>query len=160
MNAESGIKFTQDQTVNGGSPPVPIPIPTATGTNYSYIKQLALAVTAGGGTTSLLNRRVAIAASPTLPTGIAMYFKGTGTYANDTSGNSPAGVGTNGAVPSTYSAVTTSNQVYDSSTVACGTGYPARNGEFCVLVLGVDNTFTGGAGQLALPNVLLVYDEQ
>lgn len=153
VTAETGIKFNREDTQTGTTGT--IPIPTATGTNYSWYKQLALAVTATS-TTSMSNRRVALASNPA--TGLLIHFKGAATYVQASSGNMPAASGSNGAVPATYTQVTTSNQVWDNTSVS--TGSTGQNGNFVLLVLGVDNTYAGGAGSaISLPNILLTYDE-
>lgn len=153
VTAETGIKWNREDSETGSS--TPIPIPTATGTNYSWYKMLALDVTATAST-NISNRRISLASSPS--TGLFIFFKGSGTYTQATSGNKPADSGSNGAVPSTYTQVTTSTQVYDSASVSAGS--TGRNGNFCYLVFGVDNTFTGGAGSAtALPNLTFTYDE-
>lgn len=154
VTAETGTKFSLNDTNTSGT--TPIPIPTATGTDYSWHKMLALEVTTVG-TTSISNRRVAFAAAAT--TGLSLNWKNLATYTQATSGNKVAdNVGTNAAVPSTYAAVTTSNQLWDNtSTVTTSLG---RNGNFVQLITGVDFTYAGGAGSaIALPNILLVYDE-
>src|SRR5690348_6225523 len=70
-----------------------ITIPNATGTNYSWYKALALLVTAGGGSTSISNRKVKWASTPT--TGLYGFFKAVGTdaggaYAQASGANKPA----------------------------------------------------------------------
>jgi len=151
-NAEGGTKWNKEDTLTGTTP---IPIPTAAGTNYSWYKMLALAVTATAST-NISNRRVALASSAT--TGLFLFFKGSSTYTQASSGNKPTDSGSNGAVPSTYTQVSTSNQVWDSASVSAGS--TGRNGNFCYLVFGVDNTYTGGAGSaIAMPTLNLVYDE-
>lgn len=151
-NAEGGTKFNREDTLAGTT--TPVPIPTATGTNYSWIKLLALEVT-GTAATSITNRKVALASSPT--TGLAVHFKANNTYAQPASGNKPADSGSNGAVPSTYTQVTTSAQSYDNASASANS--TGRNGQFCQLVFGVDYTYTGGGGQASLPNLLFTYDE-
>lgn len=154
-NAEGGVKFSRDDSINAGT--TPVPIPTATGTNYSWIKNLVLAVTTVG-TTNMSNRRVSLSATPT--TGLTLDFKGVAvaSYAQAATGNMPAAAGTNGAVPATYTGATTSLQVYDATSVATSSTGP--NGQMCVMVMGVDNTYVGGAGSaVSLPNVVLTYDE-
>lgn len=151
-NAESGIKFNREDTQSGTTP---IPIPTATGTKYSWIKNIALAVT-GTAATSISNRNVFQASTPT--TGLFLFWKATNTYAQAASGNQPTDSGSNGATPSGYTAMTGSAAVYDNASVSAGS--TGRNGQFCVMVCGVDNTFAGGAGSAtALPNIKLQYDE-
>ncbi|MGZ6375357.1 MAG: hypothetical protein ACXWPI_11640, partial [Ktedonobacterales bacterium] len=130
---------------------------TATGTNYSWIKSLVLAVTTGG-TTNMSNRRVSLSATPT--TGLNLHFKGVAvaSYVQSASGNMPAASGSNGAVPATYTQATSSLQVYDATSTSTASTGP--NGQMCVMVMGVDNTYVGGAGSaVSLPNIVLTYDE-
>lgn len=152
VTAETGIKFNREDTQTGTTSPVPIP--TATGTNYSWIKLLALEVT-GAAATTLSNRKVALASSPT--TGLKVHFKYAAAYAQPASGSMPSASGSNGAVPATYTEVTTTPQTYDSASVSGNS--TGRNGGFCQLVLGVDYSYAGGGGQATLPNILLSYDE-
>ncbi|MDE3097492.1 MAG: hypothetical protein KGK07_16015 [Chloroflexota bacterium] len=56
-----------------------------------------------------------------------------------------------------YTALTTSNQLWDNTGVS--TAATGKNGAYCQTVLSVDNTFTGGGGAATLPNLNLVYDE-
>ena len=151
----TGIKFNREDTPTGTAP---IPKPTAAGTNYSWYKTLYLNVTAGGGTTSLSNRKIRFATSPS--TGLTGFFKDGGdTYAQATSGNKPSDNGTtNDATPSTYTALTTSFQNYDTASEAATNS--TRNGNYVLAVSGVSNNYAGGAGSaIALPNLELQYDE-
>lgn len=161
----ASIKFGRDDTLVSTTP---IPIPTATGTKFSYIKWVGLDVT-GTAATSLSNRKVSIAGSPSIPTGCSMWQGGgstTYTQQNGTQGtaaaNYPADSASNGATPAnqtnqTWAALTTTPTVYDSSSAS--TGSTGLNGKYLGLMFGVDNTFTGGGGAAALPNVVLQYDE-
>lgn len=151
--AETGITFTREDSKAGTTNPVPIP--TATGTNYSWLKNLALNVTTGAATT-ISNRTVKLASAIT--SGLLIAFKGTSTYAQPAVGNKPADSGSAGpAVPATFTAVTTTAQAYHATGVsASSTG---RNGDFCQLVFGVDNSYAGGGGSASLPNLQLGYDE-
>jgi hypothetical protein len=159
-----GLKFTRDQTPGGGTPPTPIPIPTAGtpgATVFSFPKQLALVVTTGGGTTSLLNRRVSAASTPSVPPGIGLWARGNPTYANDTVPLDSDNTTANGATPSGYFPIPIAPAAplaYDNSLVACTTG--ARNGWFCVVGIGVSLNYTLGAGNLSLPAIQITYDEQ
>ncbi len=154
VSAETGIKFNREDTQVGTTGP--IPIPSTTGTNFSWIKNLALEVTTAG-TTSITNRTVRFASAPT--TGIKGHFKYSATYAQPASGNKPADDGaTNDVTPTGFTVLTAVGQGYDAASVA--TSSLGRNGGFCVLVLGVSNLYTGGAGSaVALPNIELGYDE-
>lgn len=155
-NAEGGIKWNLADSATDTT--TPIQVPTTTGTNYSWIKNLVLAVTATG-TTTLSNRRVYMGSSPS--TGLTLDWEAVAvaSYAQAASGNRPASAGSNGAVPSGYTAMTTSAAVYDSASVASSSTGP--NGKMAVCVLGVDNTYVGGAGtNVATPSIILEYDEQ
>ena len=153
VTAETGIKFNRadDQAGTGA----PVPIPQSAGTNFSWIKNLALEVTTGGAT-AISNRRISMSAAAT--TGLFLHFKAT-TYAQPASGNKPTDdATTNGVTPSTFTAMTTSTQVYDAASVsASSTG---RNGSIVQVVAGVDNTYTGSPGNnTTLPTIRLTYDE-
>lgn len=151
VTAESGVKFNREDTQSGTTP---IPIPTATGTNYSWLKNLALEVTATSST-AISNRRISMSGAPSA--GLTLHFKAAA-YAQPASGNMPAAAGTNDATPATYTLMTTSTQVYDSASVS--TGSAGRNGSMVLIVLGVSNLFTGGAGSAtSLPNIIATYDE-
>lgn len=154
-SAEGGASFNLADSLTDTT--TPIAIPTAAGTNYSWIKNFVLYVTATG-TTSINNRRVAMATSAS--TGLFLYFKdvAVASYAQAASGNRPGSSGSNGATPAGYTAMTTSNQVWDNTTVATsGTG---ANGDLVVCVMGVDNTYVGAPGTaITLPAINLVYDE-
>lgn len=154
----ASIKFGRDDSQNSTTS---IPIPTATGTKYSYLKYLFLDVTVAGAT-SISNRRIAWASSPA--TGLTGFFKDQATYTQNNgtqgtaAGNYPADAGTNGATPTGYTAMSTSNQQWDNTSVS--TASTGKSGDYCQTVLGVDNTFAGGGGAASLPNINLVYDEQ
>lgn len=153
----ASIKYGRDDNQNSTAT---IPIPTATGTHYSYLKYLLLDVTVIGAT-NITNRRIALASA--LATGLALYFQNQATYTQNNgtqgvaAGDYPADAGTNGAAPSGYTAVTIANQVWDNTSVS--TGATGKNGNYVQTVLAVDNTFTGGGGTAALPNIDLTYDE-
>jgi hypothetical protein len=120
------------------------------------MKQLALQVTVAGGGTAISNRRIHYATAPA--TGLGLHFLGNATYVDQTGTPSiPTASGSNGATPSTYTAMTGSAQVYDSASVTTNTG---KNGNYVRVVLGVDNTYAGGANaSAAVPNLVLTYDE-
>lgn len=161
-SAEGGCKFNLADSITDTT--TPISVPTSTGTVFSWLKHLVLAVTVAG-TTNISNRNIYMGSSPS--TGLALFFDAitVASYQQAASGNRPSSSGSNGATPSagsypggSFTAMTTSAQVYDSSSVASsGTG---PNGNMCAVVLSVDNTFVGGAGSAtALPNIVLRYDE-
>jgi hypothetical protein len=153
-NAEGGVKFNLEDTISGTTP---IAIPTATGTNFSWIKNLVLAVTVVG-TTAITNRTIKQASTPS--TGLALFWKdvAVASYAQAASGNRPTASGSNGATPAGYAALTGSAVQYDNTShVTSGTG---PNGDMAVCVLGVDNTTATGPGNaIALPNIVISYDE-
>lgn len=153
-NAEGGVTFNLADSITSTTP---IAIPTATGTNFSWIKNLVIAVTVTG-TTTLSNRTVKMSGSPS--TGLAMFWKAVAvaSYAQAASGNRPTASGSNGATPAGYTAMTTGAVQYDGSSVASSSSGP--NGSMCVCVIGVDNTYVGGAGSaISLPSIILSYDE-
>lgn len=160
VTAESGITFNRADSQTGTSSP--IPVPTATGTNFSWIKNLALEVTtAASPATTISNRRIAAASGPA--TGLALFYKAAA-YAQPASGNMPTASGSNGNTPAGYTALTdyvggaSAASTYDATGASGGT--TGRNGAMIQVVLGVDNTYTGGAGTaIALPNLSFVYDE-
>lgn len=93
-------------------------------------------------------------------TGLYLYWKAVAvaSYAQAASGNRPASSGSNNSTPSTYTLMTTSPAVYDSSSVSSGSTGP--NGSMAVCVMGCDATYTGGAGSnVSTPSVILRYDE-
>ncbi len=163
-SAEGGVTFNREDTVAGTT--AAVAVPTATGTGFSWRKALALAVTATF-TTSINNRKVHQSAAPS--TGLALWYRtyAAASYAQAATGNMPPAQGTNGATPAvtslpaapgTYTALTTTATVYDNATVA--TSSATRNGQLVEVVLGVDFLYTGGAGSaIALPNIVLTYDE-
>lgn len=161
--AETGITFSRSDAKVPAAGTAPTPIPTATGTNYSWIMLLAFEVTATD-TTSINNRTVRYATSVTA--GLALFFGNTSTYRQPASGNKPADSGSAGPAtptpaganaPGSYTGLTTSAQQWDNTTTA--TSSTGRKGNFCELVFGADNSYAGGGGQAALPNLTMAYDE-
>lgn len=153
-NVETGCTFN---LADSATSTTPISIPTTTGTNFSWIKNLAIAVT-GTGTTNMTNRTVKMGSSAS--TGLALWWKDVAqaSYAQAASGNRPASSGSNGATPSGYTSMTTSAQQWDNTSHSTGSTGP--NGDMCVVVCSVDNTYVGGAGSaVSLPNIVLSYDE-
>lgn len=153
VSAETGIKMNREDSQSGSTP---TQIPPATGTNYSWYKMLALQVT-GAAATVISNRKVGLAASPSMPTGVEVYFKGSATYVQATNANRPADV--TSAPPNTpagYTLLSTTSQVYDSQSLTANSG---RNGNFCYIVLALDSTYAAGGGAATLPNLLIYYDE-
>jgi hypothetical protein len=153
-NAEGGIVWN---LADSATSTTPIAIPTSTGTNFSWIKNLVIAVTATG-TTTITNRTIKMSTSPT--TGLALYWKAVAvaSYAQAATGNRPTASGSNGATPSGYTAMSTTAAQYDNTSVATSSTGP--NGSMVTCVLGVDSTFTGGAGNaVSTPSLILSYDE-
>ena len=152
--AEGGVTWNLADSITATTP---VAIPTTTGTNFSWIKNLVLYVTVAG-TTAFTNRTVKESSS--LSTGLAFFFKdvAVASYAQSASGNRPAASGSNGATPAGYTTMTTSAQQWDNTSHASSSTGP--NGDMCVIVAGVDNTYVGGAGSaISLNNVILSYDE-
>jgi hypothetical protein len=150
--AESGFKFNREETVAGTAP---IPKPNATGTNYSYSKPLVLEVTTPD-TTAISNRKLRRASAPAA--GLTMWFRDDAdTYQR---GNAVAAADngtTDDATPSGYSAMPSSDTVYDAGSDTANSG---RSGDYLSTALGVSNLYVGGAGNaIALPNIVLTYDE-
>ena len=156
-SAESGIGFGLDDSVTSATS---ISKPNSAGTAYSWYKMLSLKVTGGGGATSLLNRKIRFATSPSA--GLTGFFltAAPSAYTQATGANKPPDNGTtNDATPASYTALTTTMQTYDSATVAATNA--TKNGKFAQVVVGVSNLFLGGAGSAtALPNIEMQYDEQ
>ena len=154
VSAEGGIKWNREDTQAGAT--TNVPVPTATGTNYSWLKNLALEVTTvANPATSITNRRIAIASAQ--PAGVTQHWKAAA-YVQAAVGNMPAASGSNDAVPSTYTLVSTTPAVYDNAAVSGGT--LGRNGSMIQVVTGVSFLFTAGGGSAhALPNLQLTYDE-
>lgn len=154
VTAETGLKFTRDDQQNPGSG-TPVPIPTTTGTAYSFHKNVGLEVTATG-TTSLSNRKIGISSSPSMPTGLTLFYK-SAAYSQPTA--QPSDQGTNGATPSGYTAaLSTTLASYDASSVSAGS--TGDNGALCQVVLGVDNTAAAlGPGAQTMSNLVISYDE-
>ena len=154
-SAEGGITFN---LADSATSTTPIAIPTATGTNFSWIKNLVLAVTSTG-TTTISNRNIYYSGS--LTTGLKLHWKdvAVSSYAQAASGNRPSSSGSNGATPAGYTTMTSSPAQYDNTSVATSSTGP--NGDMCVVVLGVDNSYVSGPGSaISLPSIILQYDEQ
>ena len=162
VDATGGIRFNREDTQAGSSAAIPIP-QTGPRTNYAFHKQIAFTVTATDPTTSIGNRTIKLATNVSLPTGVILYFLATGVYRQASAGNSPLDTTANGAVPidpnsdGTYVAMTTSPQSFDVTVVSSGA--LGRNGGFSRLMFAVDARYTGGAGMLTLPNIIIGYDE-
>lgn len=151
--AETGIKYNREDTKTGTTA---IPKPTVTGTAFSWVKQLALNVTTSFAS-AITDRGIKLGSA--LTSGLTMGFLGHATYLDQTGGSGAgADSGSNGAVPSGYTAMTTSNQTWHAGSVSAGS--TGRNGNFCRTALGVDNTYAGGAGSaIAVPDLVAQYTE-
>lgn len=153
-NAEGGAKFNLADSLTATTP---IAIPTATGTVFSWVKHFVLAVT-GTGTTTINNRRISMATSPA--TGLQLHWKqvAVASYVQSASGTRPSASGSNDAVPSGYTLMTTTPALYDNTSVATsGTG---ANGDMADVVLGVGFNYAGGPGSAqAVPSIIITYDE-
>lgn len=139
----------------------PIPIPTSTsGTDYSYPKYLGLEVTTTG-TTSIENRMAA--RSSAAPAGLLLYWATSSSFvtpaaviaASNTSADDvdPDGATTN------WTALTTTYVAYSTATETTVIGL---SGKYVKFGLGVSSTtvYTGGPGTaIALPDLLVQYDE-
>jgi hypothetical protein len=152
------FRFTLDDSNTGTTP---IQIPTATGTAYSREVVLGLGISASVGST-ISNRQISLASA--IGSGLYLFPK----TANDASyvqgAAAPANGGSAGAVPTGYSAaLTTTPTNYDTSSVAGAvtqnTAPATVNGAFQRILLGVDQTVVT-TGTVALPNVVLTYQEQ
>lgn len=161
-DATTGIRFNREDNQTGDAGAIAIP-QTGPNTHFSWYKQIALAVTATDPVTSIANRTVKIATNVSLPTGVFLYWLGTNTYRQANASSAPPDQHVNIAVPAdpnsdgTYAAITQIAQAYDTTTVASSTA--GRNGGFCRMVFALDARYTGGAGMLTLPNIIIGYDE-
>lgn len=158
------VSFSRSDTYNDTASQ--ITIPSSGNRRFSYLRYLSLYVSAGGGSTTLSNLRIKLASGAaagltvhTKTSGQATYTQNNGTQGT-AAGNYPADDAiTNGAAPTNYTAVSTSDTVYDA------TGGAATNSAKCGLyaqtVAAVDGTnYAGGGGaSTALPNLTFTYDE-
>ena len=143
----------------------PITIGTGSTRRFSYLRYLSLYVNSGGGSTSLSNLRIKLASSITSGLEVHTKTSGQATYTQNTgatgtsAGQYPADDSvTNGAAPTGYTALTTSDTVYDA------TGAAATNSTKCGLyaqcVAAVAAAYAGGGNaSTALPNLTFTYDE-
>lgn len=94
------------------------------------------------------------------PTGIYEYFKGVAqaSYVQAATGNQVADGGTNGAVPATYTAMTTSAQQWYAGPVSANS--TGLKGDMVYLLLGVGYDYVGGGNSnLSLTGLTAAYDE-
>lgn len=150
----TGVVFSREDSATGTTA---IPKPTATGTNFSWPKTLFLNVTAGGGSTSLSNRKIRVATAPSA--GLELHFKdGADTYSQAAAEADVDNTSADGAQPTGYTAMTTTFQTWDAVSAAAVDA--TRNGNYVVVALGVSSNYAGGAGSgIALPDIELQYDE-
>ena len=151
-SAESGAVYGRDEAL---ASTVPVPKPTAAGTNYSYHKVYRIEVTATDATT-ISNFRYRMSGTPS--TGLTLWFRDDGT--TYTRGNSALtdNATTNDAAPSGFSAAATTNTAYDAGSYAASS--TGGKGDYFSIALGVSNNYAGGAGAaIALPNLIVTYDE-
>jgi hypothetical protein len=157
------VSFSRSDTYNDTASP--ITIPTGSTRRFSYYRQLSLYVSSGGGSTTLSNLRIKLASSitsglevHTLTGGASSYVQNNGSQGTS-SGNYPADDSvTNGAAPTNYTALSTSDYTYDS------TGGSATNsakcGKYAQTVAAVAAAYAGGGNaSTALPNLTITYDE-
>jgi hypothetical protein len=152
--AESGFKYNLADSLSGTTPVVK---PAATGTAFSFVKQLALEVT---GTFASTIGTLQVKLGSSLTSGLTVGFLGHATYLNQTGGTGAGSdSGSNGAVPSGYTAMTTTYQTYDATT-GISVASTGRKGTFCRVAAGVDNTYAGGASSAtAMPDHSIQYTE-
>ncbi len=153
-SAETGIKFNRDESQTGTT--APIPKPTATGTAFSWPKVLTLEITVADAATSISNRRIHRASAPSA--GLALWYRDDAAVYNRPVAVASADSGTDDSTPTGYTAMPSTATVYDAaSSAATPTG---RSGDYVAVALGVSNLYVGGAGSaIALPNIVVTYDE-
>ena len=143
-------KFGTDDAVQSATP---IAIPNSTGTAYSADKLFRLNIDTVGAT-NIANRQIKLAANPS-DAGIKFFWKDLASYVQ---GAAPASSGSAGpATPSGYTALTTSYQQWDNTSVA--TSSLGKNGDWVAVLCGVDNSFAAGGGAFTNPDISLQYDE-
>ncbi len=155
-NAEGGLKFNKADTLTGTAP-VTKPA-TADGTAFSYIKCLGIKVTTADAAINLSNYRVYLGSAPATGLVIAADLS-SGAFIDQTGGTGAgADSGSDGALPTGFTALTTTPQVYDSGS---DSGSPTgRKGDFCNVVLAVDTTYAGSGGTgVSLPTLNIDFDE-
>lgn len=151
-NAETGVKWNREETLAGTT--APVPVPTSTGTNYSWPKPMCLEVT-GADTTSISNRRIRASASPA--TGLSLWYRDDGTTYQRGNAALTDNASTNNAAPAGFTALPTTDTVYDASSITAASG---RNGDYVSFALGVSANYAGGAGTaIATPSIIFTYDE-
>lgn len=152
--AETGAKYNLEESLAGAT--TPVSVPTAAGTNFSWPKVFRLEVTTIDAATSLTNLRHNISAAPA--TGMKLWFRDDGaTYVRSTA-VAAAASGTNDSTPAGYTTAPTTATSYDAGTYAAST--TGGKGDYLSMALGVSNLYVGGGGSaIALPNLVITYDE-
>lgn len=154
-SAETGFTFGRNDAVIASTA---IPRPDTTGTAYSFAKTLLLQVTAVSGGTSLSNRRIRLESAPA--TGVYLFFRSIGaTYTQATAAVSADYVGTNGYIPNGWTLLSTTFQTWDAASATAVASQ--RNGAYVQVAIGIGQNYLGGAGAaIAIPNLVVQYDEQ
>lgn len=152
-SAEGGAKYNREESLAGAT--TPIPKPNSAGSNYSYAKPFRLEVTTSD-TTTLSNLRHRIASAPAA--GLKLWFIDDGaTFVRGNVALTDNGT-TDDAAPAGATVAPTSDTVYDATGASASSTGP--KGDFIRYILGVSNLYLGGAGSaIALPNLILTYDE-
>ena len=145
----SSIWFKRSST---GRTPVPLP---STGTTYRWIFPIQLYVNSPNNTTATSNWRISQASS--LPTGVTLGFRVGHAYVapENTTPLSDAG---SGPLLSGFTPLTTTPQEISASSYIPTEDVFLDVPLFEVL-LAVDDTYIGGAGELTLPAIVLTYSE-
>jgi hypothetical protein len=157
------VSFSRADSYNDTG--TPITIPTGSTRKFSYLRYLALYVTAGGGSTTLSNLRVKLASGLTSGLELHTFTGGQATYTQNNgtqgtaAGNYPADDSvTNGAAPTNYTALSTSDYTYDSTGGAATNS--AKSGKYLQTVFACAAAYAGGGNlNTALPNITITYDE-
>lgn len=136
----------------------PIPVPTATGVNYSWLKNTYLDVTVVSSSAATISNRT-VKQDTAAATGIRFFFKTASSYVQADNSNRPADTsGSNTAVPSGYTLLSTSPTQYDNTSVS--STILGRNGLFLLFVLAIDATSTASTStNSSLPGTTVAYDE-
>ena len=152
--AETGWKYNREETLAGTT--APIPKPNATGTAFSWPKVARLEVTTLDAATSISNLRHRIQSAPS--TGLKLWYRDDATTYTRSTAIASADSGTDDSTPAGYTTCPTSDTVYDSGSYAASS--TGGKGDYLSFALGVSNLYVGGAGSaIALPNLVLTYDE-
>lgn len=161
-SAEGGVKLNRAAGITATT--AGVPIPNSTGTKYSWLKHFALHVTGASSPAQAITARTVVMTGA-LQTGLKLWFDPTSSHTVADGTNVPADSASDDDDPgAAYTEITTSAQTYHAASQSSGS--TGRNGEFCVVVLGVASTFAGTSGtnvQIgtsdAARSVILGYDE-